>query len=142
MNEQYNDKKQKIYQNRQIVFIFVCKLFRRAELRDKINVIEHHNRVTTRNIMFRLSLWKNLQVRKVYIIFVAILRSLKDPTVPRYWAKSTGTGYKEWRFAAAWTNDIYTISDKKWYATNRNRKKSRNWYNDEAYSTNTCLISK
>ena len=77
-----------------IVFIFVWKLFKRVELKDKINVIEH-NRVITRKIMFRLSLRKNLQVSKLYIIFGAILRLLKDPTVPRYWAKLTGIGYKE-----------------------------------------------
>ena len=65
-----------------IVFIFVWRLFKRVELRDKINVTEH-NRVITRRIMFRLSLWKNLQVSKLYIIFGAILRLLKDPTVPR-----------------------------------------------------------
>ena len=53
----------------------------RVELRDEINVIEH-NRVITRKIMFRLSLRKNLQVSKLYIIFGAILRLLKDPTVP------------------------------------------------------------
>ena len=47
-----------------IVFIFVWKLFKRVELKDKINVIEH-NRVITRKIMFRLSLWKNLQVSKL-----------------------------------------------------------------------------
>ena len=77
-----------------IVFIFVWKLFKRVELKDKINVIEH-NRVITRKIMFRLSLRKNLQVSKLYIIFGAILRLLKDPTVPRYWQKLTGIGYKE-----------------------------------------------
>ena len=77
-----------------IVFIFVWKLFKRVELRDKINVIEH-NRVITRKIMFQLSLWKNLQVSKLQIIFGAILRLLKVPTVPRYWAKLTGIGYKE-----------------------------------------------
>ena len=47
-----------------IVFTFVWKLFKRVELRDKINVIEH-NRVITRKIMFRLSLRKNLQVSKL-----------------------------------------------------------------------------
>ena len=66
----------------------------RVELRDEINVIEH-NRVITRKIMFRLSLRKNLQVSKLYIIFGAILRLLKDPTVPRYWAKLTGIVHKE-----------------------------------------------
>ena len=45
--------------------------------------------------MSRLSLRKNLQVSKLYIIFGAILQSLKDPTVPQYWAKLTGIGYKE-----------------------------------------------
>ena len=40
-----------------IIFIFVWKLLKRAELRDKINVIEH-NRVVTRKIIFRLSLRK------------------------------------------------------------------------------------
>ena len=77
-----------------IVFIFVWKLFKRVELRDKINVIEH-NRVITRKVMFRLSSRKNLQVSKLYVIFGAILRLLKDPTVPRYWAKLTGIGYKK-----------------------------------------------
>ena len=77
-----------------IVFTFVWKLFKRVELRGKINVIEH-NRVITRKIMFRLSLWKRLQVSKLRIIFGAILRLLKVPTVPRYWAKLTGIGYKE-----------------------------------------------
>ena len=47
-----------------IVFIFVWKLFKRVELRDKINVTEH-NKVITRKIMFRLSLQKNLQVSKL-----------------------------------------------------------------------------
>ena len=77
-----------------IVFIFVWKLFKRVELRDKINVIEH-NRVITRKVMFRLSSRKNLQVSKLYVIFGTILRLLKDPTVPRYWAKLTGIGYKK-----------------------------------------------
>ena len=77
-----------------IVFIFVWRLFKRVELRDKINVIEH-NRVITRRIMFRLSLWKNLQVSKLYIIFGAILRLLKDPTVLRHWAKLTGIACNE-----------------------------------------------
>ena len=45
--------------------------------------------------MFRLSFQKNLQVSKLHIIFSAILQLLKDPTVPRYWAKLTGIGYKE-----------------------------------------------
>ena len=67
-------------------------MFKRAELRDKINVVEH-NRVIRR--VFRLSLWKNLQVSKLYIIFGAIIRLLKDPTVLRCWAKLTGIGYKE-----------------------------------------------
>ena len=118
-----------------IVFIFVWKLFKRVELRDKINAIEH-SRVITRKIMFWLSLRKNLQVSKLYIIFIAIL--LKELTVPRYWAKSTGIGYKEWRFAAAWTTDLYTISDKKWYKW----KSSRDWYNDKAFPTNTRLMLK
>ena len=77
-----------------IVFTFVWKLFKRVELRGKINVIEH-NRVITRKIMFRLSLWKRLQVSKLRIIFGAILRLLKVPTVPRYWPQLTGIGYKE-----------------------------------------------
>ena len=78
------------------VFILVWKLFnfKRVELRDKINVIEH-NRVITRKVMFRLSSRKNLQVSKLYVIFGTILRLLKDPTVPRYWAKLTGIGYKK-----------------------------------------------
>ena len=66
----------------------------RVEPRGKINVIEH-NRVNKRKVMFRLSSRKNLHVIKLYIIFGAILRLLKDPTVPRYWAKLTGIGYKE-----------------------------------------------
>ena len=45
--------------------------------------------------MFRLSLWKNLQVSKLYIIFGVILRLLKDPTVPQYRAKLTRIGYRE-----------------------------------------------
>ena len=77
-----------------IVFIFVWKLFKRVELRDKINVVEH-NRVITRKIMFRLSLRKNLQVSKLYLIFGAVLRLLKVPTVPRYWSKLTVIGYRE-----------------------------------------------
>ena len=77
-----------------IVFIFVWKLFKRVELRDKINVIER-NRVITRKIMFWLSLWKNLQVNKLYIIFGAILQLLKFPTVPQYWAKLISISYKE-----------------------------------------------
>ena len=44
-----------------IVFIFVWKLFKRVELRDKINVTEH-NKVIARKIMFPLMLRKNLQV--------------------------------------------------------------------------------
>ena len=47
-----------------IVSIFVWKLFKRVELRDKTNVIEH-NRVIIRKIMFRLSLRENLQVSKL-----------------------------------------------------------------------------
>ena len=78
-----------------IVFIFVWKLSKRVELkRDKINVIER-NRVITRKIMFWLSLWKNLQVSKLYIIFGAILQLLKFPTVPQYWAKLISISYKE-----------------------------------------------
>ena len=69
-------------------------MFKRAELRDKINVVEH-NRVVTKKVMFRLSLRKNLQVSKLHIIFVSILRLLKDHTVPQFWAKLTGIGYKE-----------------------------------------------
>ena len=77
-----------------IVSIFVWKLFKRVELRDKTNVIEHI-RVIIRKIMFRLSLRKYLQISKMYIIFGAILRLLKVPAVPRYWAELTGIGYKE-----------------------------------------------
>ena len=54
-----------------IVFIFVWKLFKRVELKGKIDVIEH-NWVITRKIMFRLSLRKKLQASKQYIIFGAI----------------------------------------------------------------------
>ena len=69
-------------------------MFKGVELRDKINVIEH-NRVIIRKIMLRLSLSKNLQVSKLYIISGSILRLLKRvPTVPQYWATLTGTGYK------------------------------------------------
>ena len=77
-----------------IVSIFVWKLFKRVELRDKTNVIEHI-RVIIRKIMFRLSLRKYLQISKMYIIFGTILRLLKVPAVPRYWAELTGIGYKE-----------------------------------------------
>ena len=77
-----------------IVSIFVWKLFKRLELRDKINVIRH-NRVITRKIMSRLRLRKTLQVSKLYIIFGTTLRLLKVPTAPQYWAKLTGIGYKE-----------------------------------------------
>ena len=77
-----------------IVFIFVWKLFKRVELRDKINVIEHSGAIT-RKIMFRLSLPKNLQVSKLYITFGAILRLLKVHTVPRYCAKLSGISHKE-----------------------------------------------
>ena len=77
-----------------IVSIFVWKLFKRLELRDKTNVIEHI-RVIIRKIMFRLSLRKYLQISKMYIIFGTILRLLKVPAVPRYWAELTGIGYKE-----------------------------------------------
>ena len=77
-----------------IVSIFVWKLFKRVERRDKTNVIEHI-RVIIRKIMFRLSLRKYLQISKMYIIFGAILRLLKVPAVPRYWAELTGIGYKE-----------------------------------------------
>ena len=95
LNKHYDNKHQKSYQNRPIdSFYFVWKLYKRAKLRDKINVHEH-NRLITTKIMFRLSLRKNLQVSKLYIIFGAIRRLLKDPTVPRYWAKLTGVGYKE-----------------------------------------------
>ena len=92
--------KKVIRTDQEILLIFIWKLFTRAELRDKINVIEQ-NKVITIKIMFQLSLRKNLQVSKLYIIFGAILRLLKDPTVPRYWAKLTSIGYKEGRFAAA-----------------------------------------
>ena len=47
-----------------IVFIFEWKLFKRLELKDKINVIEP-NRVIARKIIFPLSLQKNLQVSKL-----------------------------------------------------------------------------
>ena len=43
------------------VFIFVWKLFKRVELGDKVNVIEH-SRVITRKILFQLSLRKNLDL--------------------------------------------------------------------------------
>ena len=94
LNKHYDYKNQKSYQNKLIVFIFVWKQFMRAELRDKINVTEK-NRVIIRKIMFWLSLWKNLQLSKLYIFFGPILRLLKVPTVPRYWAKLTSIGYKE-----------------------------------------------
>ena len=47
-----------------IVFNFKWKPFKRVELKDKINVMEH-NRVTARKIMFRLNLRKILQVSKL-----------------------------------------------------------------------------
>ena len=90
-----------------IVFIFVWKLFKRVELRDKINVIEH-NRVITRKVMFRLSSRKNLQVSKLYVIFGTILRLLKDPTVPRYWAKLTGIVMKN---EDSWLLELLTCID-------------------------------
>ena len=123
-----------------IVFIFVWKLFKRVQLRDTINVIEH-NSVITRKIMFWLSLQKKLQVTKLYIIFGSILQLLKVPTVPRYWAKLTNISYKEWRFTATWTIDMHTVSDKNDIATNRILKESCDWYN-KAFPTNTCLMSK
>ena len=67
--------------DQRIVFIFVRKLFKGVELRDKINVIEY-SRVITRKIMFRLSLRKKLHVSKLYIIFGARLRLLKVHTIP------------------------------------------------------------
>ena len=45
--------------------------------------------------MFQLSLQKNLQVSKLCITFGVILRLLKDPTIPQYWAKLIRIGYKE-----------------------------------------------
>ena len=72
--------KKVIRTDQEIIFIFVSKLFKRAELTDKINVNEH-NRVTARKILFRLSLLKNLQCSKLYVIFGVILRLLKAPTV-------------------------------------------------------------
>ena len=83
-----------------IVFMFVWKLFKRVEIRDKINVIEH-NRFIARKVLFRLSLRKNLHASKLCIIFGVILRLLKVPTVPRYWANLTGISYKESGFVAA-----------------------------------------
>ena len=67
--------KKVIRTNQQIVFVFVWKLFKRAQLKGKINVIENNwvTGVITRQIMFQLSLWKNLQVSKLYIIYGAIL---------------------------------------------------------------------
>ena len=95
LNKHYDIRIKKVIRtDQQTVFSSVWKLFKRAKLRDKTNVIEH-NRVITRKITFRLSLRKNLQVNKLYIIFVAVLRLSNDPTVPRYWAKLTGIGYKE-----------------------------------------------
>ena len=47
-----------------IVYNFVWKLYKKVELKDTINVIEH-NRVITRKIMFWLSLRKNLQISKL-----------------------------------------------------------------------------
>ena len=49
--------KKDIRTDQRIVFIFVRKLFKGVELRDKINVIEY-SRVITKKIMFRLSLRK------------------------------------------------------------------------------------
>ena len=39
LNKFYGDKNKKSYQNKPIVFIFVWKLFTRAGIRDKINVM-------------------------------------------------------------------------------------------------------
>ena len=59
----------KVIRTDQLVnFIFVWKLFKRLELKGKINVIEH-NRVIARKIMFHLSLWKNLLVNcKLFLV--------------------------------------------------------------------------
>ena len=56
--------KRVIRTDQRIVFISVWKLFKRVELKDKINVIEH-NRVIARKTMFQLSLQKNLHVGKL-----------------------------------------------------------------------------
>ena len=92
--------------------------------------------------MFQLSLWKNLQVSKLYIIYGAILWLLEAPTVPQFKAQLTSISYKEWQFAATWSNNMYTINNKKWYNYWSQSKKSHNWYNDKAYPTNTCLMSR
>ena len=59
----------KVIRTDQLVnFIFVWKLFKRLELKGKINVIEH-NSVIARKIMFHLSLWKNLLVNcKLFLV--------------------------------------------------------------------------
>ena len=73
LNKYHDDKIKKVIKtDRYIVFIFVWKLFKRAERKDKINVIKH-NRIITRKVMLQLSLQKTLQVSKLYIIFGAIL---------------------------------------------------------------------
>ena len=61
--------KKVIRTDQKIVFIFAWKLFKRAELRDKINVIEH-NRVIKRKIMFWLSLRKNMLVSNCMLFLV------------------------------------------------------------------------
>ena len=52
-----------------IVFIFVWKLFKRVELKEKINVIEH-NRVITRKVMFWLSFRKTCSLVNCKLFFV------------------------------------------------------------------------
>ena len=56
--------KRVIRTDQRIVFISVWKLFKRVELKDTINVIEH-NRVIARKTMCQLSLQKNLHVSKL-----------------------------------------------------------------------------
>ena len=46
LTENYDDKNQESYQNRPI---FVWKLFKKAELRGKIDVIEHNRVITRKN---------------------------------------------------------------------------------------------
>ena len=82
--------------------------------------------------MLRLSLPKNLQVSKMYIIFGSILRLLKKvPTVPQYWATLTGTGYKDEESRPPELLTCIQEVKKSDIAIYRILKKSRDWYNDK-----------
>ena len=74
-------KNQKVIRkDQQIVFIFVWKLFKRTELREKINVIENPGYYKKNNVSVKFA--ENLHVSKLYIIFGAVLPLLKDPLFP------------------------------------------------------------